>query len=400
MVEMTQTEALEYKTPAANGGLKTVILAAGKETITADGQPLILQTLGDCSILECVAENALQAVRVEDIYIVVGERQEQVRSMLGERYNYVVQQEPLGTGDAVLHVSRLLGDFPGNLLILYGDTPLLRPGTIRGLLNRHRLRKAHLTVLTANVDRPLPYGRIIRDASGEIIDIIEDKDASAQVREIHELNAGAYVVNAGILAAALGKLFAAPRNGESQLTDCVHQLIRRGCRSRVVAHAADHGGEVMVPKFEVDPFWPKPLPNHWILGMSVGVAVDAHDNVWIVHRPQTLDEKESYLTRSEADCCTAAPDVLEFDPAGNLIRHWGMAEGHDWPRQRVAGRKRRLPSMSSGGKRGPIRRAARSRYGRQRPPGVPRQFHPEVQPGWEVPGRNRPRQRQPGKSRY
>ena len=230
MVEMTQTEALEYKTPAANGGLKTVILAAGKETITADGQPLILQTLGDCSILECVAENALQAVRVEDIYIVVGERQEQVRSMLGERYNYVVQQEPLGTGDAVLHVSRLLGDFPGNLLILYGDTPLLRPGTIRGLLNRHRLRKAHLTVLTANVDRPLPYGRIIRDASGEIIDIIEDKDASAQVREIHELNAGAYVVNAGILAAALGKLFAAPRNGESQLTDCVHQLIRRGCR--------------------------------------------------------------------------------------------------------------------------------------------------------------------------
>jgi hypothetical protein len=65
--------------------------------------------------------------------------------------------------------------------------------------------------------------------------------------------------------------------------------------------------------------------------MTVGVAVDAHDNDWIVHRPQTLDEKESYLTRGEADCCTAAPDVLELDPAGNLIRHWGMAEGHDWP---------------------------------------------------------------------
>ncbi|MGA3213859.1 MAG: hypothetical protein ABSD20_21330 [Terriglobales bacterium] len=102
-------------------------------------------------------------------------------------------------------------------------------------------------------------------------------------------------------------------------------------RSGVVAHAADHDDEVMVPKFEVDPSWPKPLPNHWILGMTVGVAVDAHDNVWIVHRPQTLDEKESYLTRGQADCCTAAPDVLEFDPAGNLIRHWGMAEGHDWP---------------------------------------------------------------------
>ncbi len=101
-------------------------------------------------------------------------------------------------------------------------------------------------------------------------------------------------------------------------------------RSRTARAAAD-GDEVMVPKFEVDPFWPKPLPNHWILGMTIGVAIDAHDNVWVVHRPQTLDQKESYLTRGEADCCTAAPDVLEFDSAGNLIRHWGKAPGHDWP---------------------------------------------------------------------
>ena len=105
-----------------------------------------------------------------------------------------------------------------------------------------------------------------------------------------------------------------------------------GCKSSQ-APATDNGGEVMVPKFEVDPFWPKPLPNHWIIGMVGGVGVDANDDVWIIHRPPTLDQKESYLTRGEADCCTAAPDVLEFDPAGNLIRHWGKAEaaGHDWP---------------------------------------------------------------------
>ena len=91
----------------------------------------------------------------------------------------------------------------------------------------------------------------------------------------------------------------------------------------------------MVPKFEVDPFWPKPLPNHWRLAMVIGLSMDAKDNVWIVHRPQTLEQKESYATRGEADCCTAAPDVLAFDPAGNLIRHWGRDEvkgnGHDWP---------------------------------------------------------------------
>ena len=102
-------------------------------------------------------------------------------------------------------------------------------------------------------------------------------------------------------------------------------------QGRTVAQAAGNSADVMVPKFEVDPLWPKPLPNHWILGMTVGVAVDANDDVWIVHRPQTLDQRESLLTRNEGDCCTAAPDVLEFDPAGNLIRHWGKAEGHDWP---------------------------------------------------------------------
>jgi len=91
----------------------------------------------------------------------------------------------------------------------------------------------------------------------------------------------------------------------------------------------------MVPWFQVDPFWPKPLPNHWVLAMTIGLSMDAKDNVWILHRPQTLEQKESYATRNESDCCTAAPDVLEFDPAGNLLHHWGRDEvrgnGHDWP---------------------------------------------------------------------
>ena len=95
--------------------------------------------------------------------------------------------------------------------------------------------------------------------------------------------------------------------------------------------AVVHASAVMAPKFEVDPFWPKPLPNHWVTGQMIGASVDSSDNVWIVHRPGTLEHNESYLARNEGDCCMAAPDVLEFDPAGNLIRHWGKAEGHDWP---------------------------------------------------------------------
>jgi hypothetical protein len=99
--------------------------------------------------------------------------------------------------------------------------------------------------------------------------------------------------------------------------------------------SAQPPADPMVPWFEVDPFWPKPLPNHWRLAMTIGLSMDARDNVWILHRPQTLELKESYAARGEADCCVAAPDVLAFDPAGNLIKHWGRDEvkgnGHDWP---------------------------------------------------------------------
>jgi DNA-binding beta-propeller fold protein YncE len=88
------------------------------------------------------------------------------------------------------------------------------------------------------------------------------------------------------------------------------------------------------PRFEVDPMWPKPLPHHWILGMTVGVAVDAQDHIWIVHRPNSLEYWETYSQQQPAvgDCCAAAPPVLEFDQAGNLINSWGgPGEGYDWP---------------------------------------------------------------------
>ena len=94
-------------------------------------------------------------------------------------------------------------------------------------------------------------------------------------------------------------------------------------------------GDPLVPWFEADPLWPKPLPNNWLTGSTIGLDVDSKDNVWIVHRPGTLQADETYLTRNAGTCCTAAPDVLEFDAAGNLIRSWGRdtpgIKDHDWP---------------------------------------------------------------------
>ena len=90
----------------------------------------------------------------------------------------------------------------------------------------------------------------------------------------------------------------------------------------------------MAPKFEVDPLWPKPLPNHWIMGQTIGVSVDAQDHVWIIHRAGSLEPGELHATTKPqtAQCCAPAPPVLEFDQAGNLLAHWGgKGNGYDWP---------------------------------------------------------------------
>src|SRR5579862_6118399 len=81
---------------------------------------------------------------------------------------------------------------------------------------------------------------------------------------------------------------------------------------------------VQAPRFEVDPMWPKPLPNHWILGQSIGVSVDGQDHIWMIHRGGSLEAGEVHATTTPqtAQCCAPAPPVLEFDKPGNLIGHW------------------------------------------------------------------------------
>jgi DNA-binding beta-propeller fold protein YncE len=98
--------------------------------------------------------------------------------------------------------------------------------------------------------------------------------------------------------------------------------------------AAAQGTAVQAPYFEVDPLWPKPLPNHWVIGSSIGVTVDSRDHVWMIHRPGSLVDNELALDTGKGSCCTAAPPVLEFDQAGTLVGHWGgPGKGYDWPAQ-------------------------------------------------------------------
>ena len=111
-------------------------------------------------------------------------------------------------------------------------------------------------------------------------------------------------------------------------------LLALGCGQAIMERRAEaQRATLQAPRFEVDPLWPKPLPHHWLLGMTIGVWVDDQDHVWIIHRgASTLNENERALDLKNGECCTAAPPVLVFDPAGNLVRAWGgPGPGYEWP---------------------------------------------------------------------
>jgi sugar lactone lactonase YvrE len=99
------------------------------------------------------------------------------------------------------------------------------------------------------------------------------------------------------------------------------------------ASAQNKASMIQVPRFEVDPLFPKPLPNNWYQGQTIGLSVDASDHVWIVHRADSLSDSEQALDLKTAMCCAKAPPVLEFDQMGNLLNHWGGSDGptHQWP---------------------------------------------------------------------
>ena len=174
--------------------------------------------------------HVLDAVRqagVQRIIVVVGHRSELVRSHLDDEVKTVVQRSLKGTGHAVQQALPLLKGFHGDIVVLYGDTPLLTPQTVRGLIDSHRREQASCTLLTAQLQEPVGYGRIVRDRSGRIVRIVEDADASQAERTIEEINVGAYCFRSKALSEALRSVQPAP-NGEYYLTDTISFLVRRG----------------------------------------------------------------------------------------------------------------------------------------------------------------------------
>ncbi|MEZ4864759.1 MAG: NTP transferase domain-containing protein [Caldilineaceae bacterium] len=207
--------------------MKAIILAAGSPRDDRT-TPWVLQKLGDRAMLDYVVELARQVASADEIVVVVNAEANAIMQHLGPNYHYVVQQELRGTGHAVLQARQALTDYTGALLILYGDTALLRRSSILGLVNRHQQKQAGLTLLSALSTEPLPYGRIVRNTAGAIVDVVETKANLKPNRGVQELNVGAYVAEADVLWLALQQVIAASPHAAQHFTDVIHHLARSG----------------------------------------------------------------------------------------------------------------------------------------------------------------------------
>ena len=201
--------------------LAIVVLAAGKGTRMHSALAKVLHPLVGQPLLIHVLDVAL-SLTPQHVVVVVGHQAEMVRQVCAPYAVTCVLQEPqLGTGHAVAQAEPILADFQGDVLVLYGDVPLLRSSTLRTLLDVHRRQQATVTVVTARLDTPAGYGRIVRDVTGRITRIVEERDASEAEKAVREINSGVYCLRSSFLFSALRRVGRHNAQGEQYLTDVV-----------------------------------------------------------------------------------------------------------------------------------------------------------------------------------
>jgi len=215
----------------------TVILAAGKGTRMKSKLPKVLHRAAGKSMLQHVIDAAYAAGARRNI-VVTGFGGDVVRSAIGDSVEYVEQCEQLGTGHAVLQAKDLLSGEHGTIMVLCGDTPLLTAELLARFHEEHVNAGAKATVLTAIMPNAKGYGRIIRRENGEVLKIVEHKDATPEEREIHEVNAGIYCFDAEALFSALTKVTNDNAQGEYYLPDVLSIL--RDAGEKIWAVVADN----------------------------------------------------------------------------------------------------------------------------------------------------------------
>ncbi|HTR81271.1 MAG TPA: sugar phosphate nucleotidyltransferase [Bacteroidota bacterium] len=200
----------------------TVIMAAGKGTRMKNSEKAkVMFELAGKPMIQYVVELAL-ALKSSRVITVVGFQRESVIAhvrKVSPMVEFAVQDPQLGTGHAIMQAKMPLHDFEGNVLVLSGDVPLLRQESANDLITFHHTSQAVATILTADLEEPTGYGRILRDEAGHVVGIVEEKDATPAQRKVQEINSGIYIFDSVRLFEALSHINAKNAQGEYYLTD-------------------------------------------------------------------------------------------------------------------------------------------------------------------------------------
>lgn len=208
--------------------IKSVILAAGKGTRMKSETPKVLHKIFDKTLLGYVLDSVKFA---SEAFVIVGHKAEEVTEYVNKNYSFaktVLQTPQLGTGHAVSMVCPELATFDGLVVILCGDTPLVREETMKKFVDEHIASGADLTVMSTVFENPTNYGRIIRSANGALEKIVEEKDADASQKAVKEVNAGIYCLNWAKIKPAFSQLTSSNAQGEYYLTDIIEWANRQG----------------------------------------------------------------------------------------------------------------------------------------------------------------------------
>lgn len=219
-----------------------VVLAAGQGTRMKSKLYKVLHPVCGKPMVEHVVDH-IQGIGAERIVTIVGHGAEKVQDQLGSRSEYALQEQQLGTAHAVLQASEVLGNLSGTTLVICGDTPLIRPETMKALLAHHHETAAKATILTGVPENPTGYGRIIRNAEGHVERIVEQKDASPEEQKVKEINSGTYCFDNESLFAALKLVKNDNSQGEYYLPDVIEILKNQG--SIISAYATDDFEETL-----------------------------------------------------------------------------------------------------------------------------------------------------------
>ncbi|HVF48549.1 MAG TPA: bifunctional UDP-N-acetylglucosamine diphosphorylase/glucosamine-1-phosphate N-acetyltransferase GlmU [Pyrinomonadaceae bacterium] len=213
---------------ATTAPLDVLILAAGLGTRMRSRTAKVLHRLGGRPLIAHVCRTAVALMKeARPVYVIVGHQAEDVRAAVREELGddgavFITQTEQRGTGDAVIQARDALADANSTVLVLSGDVPLVRAETLGALVHQHRThrgRGAACTVLSVRLEDPTGYGRVIRDAEGRFLRIVEQKDATPEERQVNEINAGIYCFETRLLFDALQRVQPANAQGEYYLTD-------------------------------------------------------------------------------------------------------------------------------------------------------------------------------------